>query len=111
MGDFDWDSDFRRMQGREGSIIIRDLAFTAVAYEHAALEEMVERSLTAPERCGIAIVITKQTEFDPVAENLYRAISERSYRLDPNVPFGHIYEFPSMEAYEVWQERGCPGPV
>lgn len=38
----------------------------------------------------------------------YRAEMTRNYRLDPNVPFGHVYEFPSMEAYELWIERGSP---
>lgn len=109
---FDWDSDFRREQAR-GDLVARVITIEAVRHEHQALEEMVERMLTAPEPCGIAVVITHQTEFsaEPETPNLYRAIQERNYRLDPNVPFGKLYEFPSLEAYEVWQERGCPGPV
>ncbi|QUE25563.1 hypothetical protein SEA_SADLAD_16 [Microbacterium phage SadLad] len=110
--DFDWDRELRREIAR-GDLMARVLVLETVRSEHRALEEMIERMLTSSEPCGIAVVITQQEPFEPVEEGslLFRAVHERNYRLDPNVPFGKLYEFPSIEAYEVWYERGCPGPV
>lgn len=104
---FDWDRDFRRLSAEE-SLSVRDLVIQQAKIEHAALQEMVERMLTSPERCGVAVVITHQAEFDPMPGEPYRITEERNYCLDPHVPFGHVWEFPSMEAYELWYERGCP---
>ncbi|QIG59023.1 hypothetical protein SEA_FRANSOYER_15 [Microbacterium phage Fransoyer] len=112
--EFDWDRELRREVAR-GDLMGRVLTLEGMHFEYRdrALEEMVERMLTSPDPSGIAVVITSQTDFlpEPNADGLYRATQERHYRLDPNVPFGKLYEFPSIEAYEVWYERGCPPPV
>lgn len=102
MATFDWDSDFRRMQAND-ELTIYDLALQQIRLQSAALEQMAERMLVSPERCGIVVVIENVFDLD----NL-RAAGYRHYRLDPNVPFGHVYEFPSMEAYQVWIENGSP---
>lgn len=98
---FDWDADALRNGIFEPTI--RDLVLKQIQLEHNALEEMVERMLVSPVRCGVVVVLNEIIDLD----NL-EASSTRHYRLDPNVPFGHIYEFPSMKAYELWQERGHP---
>lgn len=100
--EFDWDRDFRRLMAESEGISIRDLVVSIAALEHKAIEEMAERMLVSPEPCGIVVVLNQIISLDdPYAPS-------RSFRLDPNVPFGHMYEFPSMEAYELWQERGHP---
>lgn len=100
-GGFDWDGELRSLQGQE---TIRDLALQVARYDHEAIEEMVERMLVSPIPCGIVVVISEIVDFDD-----FKASSTRQYRLDPHVPFGRLYEFPSMQAYERWQERGHPG--
>lgn len=105
MSDSDWDSDMRRMQA-ETNLIIRDLVIRQMRLEHAALEEMVERMLTSPIPAGIAVIIMHETEGG--IEDGYFVHESRNYRLDPHVPFGHVFEFPSMESYELWVERGWP---
>lgn len=101
MSDFDWisypDAPF------DDGIPIRDFVLSQIRLEHNALEEMAERMLVSPVRVGIAVIINEIIDLD----NL-EAVGMRHYRLDEHVPFGHIYEFPSMAAYEAWQERGCP---
>lgn len=112
MAEFDWDADFRREQARV-ELTIRDLALEVMRLEHQALEEMAERMLVSDPPAGIAVVLTSKRDlsFEPDLDGVYRMEDYRQYRLDPGVPFGHIYEFPSIEAYEVWHERGCPRPV
>lgn len=87
----------------DDSIPIRDFILEHIRLEHAALDEMVERMLVSPTRVGIAVVLNEIIDLD----NL-EAVGMRHYRLDEHVPFGHIYEFPSIVAYEAWQERGHP---
>lgn len=94
-------------------IAIRDLLVQQMNTEHKALDEMIERMLTAGIRAGIAVVINANVEptFDPDATSTTISYySERLYRLDEHVPFGHVFEFPSLQAYERWQERGHPLP-
>lgn len=107
---FDWDRDFRK---HALPITIRVLAVEHVKLEHAALEEMVERMLTTPESSGIAVILDHQVvaSYPEEEGDEVQVIGHRHFRLDPNVPFGRIYEFPSMDAYEIWQERGCPPAV
>jgi len=111
---FDWDSDFRRLQA-EVKHTVRDMIIEQVRIEHAALEEMIERMLVSPIRCGIAVVLDTnvQENYDATmrGEEVTEFRGHRNYRLDEHVPFGHIYEFPSMESYELWQERGWPTAV
>lgn len=98
---FDWGSE---LQSPRGQGMIRDLALQVARHEHRAIEEMVERMPVSPIPCGIVVVISEIVDFDD-----FDASSTRQYRLDPHVPFGHLYEFPSMQAYERWRERGHPG--
>lgn len=109
--DFDWDADFRRNGMSAADQVIRVLALEQIKVGHNALEEMIERMLTSPLEVGIAIVVQNDVETGSFETGDYRIRSERHYRLDPGVPFGRMYEFPSMDAYEMWQERGCPPPV
>ncbi|WNN94040.1 hypothetical protein SEA_FREGLEY_14 [Microbacterium phage Fregley] len=107
---FDWDVHFQRMQD-DTSTLIHDLVVKSMQLEHQALEEMVERMLVSPIRVGIAVVL--DNSFDTAMDDAmqgreHKVYSYRHYRLDEHVPFGHIYEFPSMASYELWQERGCP---
>lgn len=102
---FDWDSDLRRLRA-ETDLIIHDLALRQVEIEHKALAEMIERMFASPERAGIAVVISHEQSGD--LDNGYYMHEYRDYRLDEHVPFGHIYEFPSMESYQLWEERGWP---
>lgn len=104
MTDFDWDAVPLRMRAElDASIGIRDLVLQRIKAEHEAIEEMTERMLTSPEGCGIAVVLNEIIDLDNLEGSL-----TRQYRLDPHVPFGHIYEFSSMRSYEAWQERGYP---
>jgi hypothetical protein len=75
---------------------IRKLVVEQIAIEHRSLEEMVERMLTDPESRGIMVVLDQEQQ-------------TRSYRLDADIPFGHIFEFPSLAAVDEWRARGCPG--
>lgn len=102
---YDWDRDFNQ---NLADIVVRELEIEAASYGLPSLDQMIERMLTSPEQVGIAIVIDNR--IDPDEEGLH-VITERHFRLDQHVPFGRVYEFPSMDAYEIWHERGCPGPV
>ncbi|QJD53236.1 hypothetical protein SEA_TEMPO_13 [Microbacterium phage Tempo] len=102
MAEFDWDNDWLRLKAAEG-LTIRDLVLNQAAMRHNALEEMIERMLVSPMSCGIAVVIEQIINLDDLEGSL-----TRHYRLDPHVPYGHLYEFGSMVEYESWQERGCP---
>lgn len=104
-GMHDWDADFRR--NAIGGIVVRDLELKAATVAYAPLQEMVERMFTSADRVGIVAVLDHQiAPTDPAVEA--RVVGRRHFRLDPAVPFGHVYEFESMEAYELWQEWGSP---
>lgn len=102
MAEFDWDNDWLRLGPPEG-LTIRDLALNMAAMRHNAVEEMVERMLVSPVPCGIAVVINEVINVNDLEGSM-----TRHYRLDPHVPYGHMYEFGSMAQYESWQESGCP---
>lgn len=104
--EFDWDGDFRR-HAIDG-ITVRDLELQTAEIAYPPLQEMVERMFTSPDRAGIVAVLDHQVvpSDDPAVDA--RIVGRRHFRLDPAVPFGHIYEFESMEAYELWQEWGSP---
>lgn len=95
----DWDADFRR--NAIGGITVTDLLVQSVQTSYAPLQEMVERMFTSVDRAGIVIVFDSQIVGTQV-------IDRQHFRLDPKVPFGHIYKFESMDAYELWQEWGSP---
>lgn len=111
--DFDWDADFRRNGMSDADQIIRVFALEQIKIGHDALEEMIERMLTTSGSGGIAIIIDNlAVPMHPEEhDDMLRVVGTRHYRLDPGVPFGRMYEFPSMAAYELWQERGRPEPV
>jgi hypothetical protein len=87
---FDLDEYIRQTQD-----IIRQLTMTQIAMQHQALETMAERMLVDPAGRGIMVVLDSEA-------------GTRTYRLDPGVPFGHIFEFPSQDAVERWRDLGCP---
>lgn len=107
MEGYDWDRDFTQ---NLADIVVRELEIEAASYGLPSLDEMIERMLTSSDQLGIAIIL-EQRIVEMVGTDAFRVIGERHFRLDPHVPFGRVYEFPSMNAYEIWQERGCPGPV
>lgn len=109
--DFDWDADFRRNGMSAADQVIRVLSLEQIKIGHEAIEEMIERMLTSPSGWGIVTVLQNSIETGSFDTHDYQITWERHYRLDPGVPFGRLYEFPSPEAYEMWQERGCPPPV
>lgn len=99
----DWDADFRR--NALTGIIVRDLAIQSATIAYAPLQEMVERMLTSPEPTGVAVVL--ENSIAEVSGEV-RVLGRRHLRLDPHVPFGHVYEFESMDAYQQWLEWGAP---
>lgn len=78
-----------------------------MAWEQTArLETMVEKMLVDPQSRGIMVVhrdISIDTTFDEFAEMVMPEMT-----LDPRVPFGNIFHFPSRDAVHAWEERGCP---
>jgi hypothetical protein len=96
---------FDPWDGFDAGIPIRDLALSTIRLYHSELEEMAERMLTDPEGRGIMVILDPMASFD---EQLMRFTGTRTYRLDPGVPFGHIFEFPSEAAVDEWRARGCP---
>ena len=100
----DWDADFRR--NAIGGIVVRDLELKSATIAYAPLQEMVERMFTSAGRVGIVVVLDHQVEPSETTGIEARVVGRRHFRLDPAVPFGHVYEFESMEAYELWQEWG-----
>lgn len=64
------------------------------------------------ERRGIAVIEHPLTfeEGGSLEGNDYSiaAIQNIEMRLDANVPWAHIFRFPSHDAYDAWVERGCP---
>lgn len=102
----DWDSDMRRLRA-EVDQSIRHLALEVLRVEHENLQQMIERMLVSPTRVGIAVVIIQEPA-EELGPDHWVMHETRNYRLDEHVPFGHIFEFPSLESYHLWEERGWP---
>lgn len=110
--EFDWDADFQRSLPH---VTIREIEIEAIEYAgFPDFTRLVEKMLTSAEPVGISIIIDNRAVGDPlegVAPDDPRVVRDTHFRLDGNVPFGKAWEFPSFLAYEIWIERGCPGPV
>lgn len=63
-----------------------------------SVEEMIERSITDAEQRGVMIVGNLDANGETVV----------GFRLDADVPYGHVFEFSSEEAVAEWRARGCP---
>lgn len=83
-----------------------------LARERAELKEiMAETMLTDPRGWGILVIEQDQVVSveDVLRED--RTLSlQIQWRLDPDVPFGRIYQFSSEAGVLAWRDRGAPGP-
>lgn len=79
---------------------IGDYVLGLAKQQEAALEEAVERMLVSPTPCGIAVIDHEIIDLDNLSGSL-----ETRFLLDPAIPFGTIFQFPSPTAYEKWRAR------
>lgn len=86
---------------------VRSAALDIRERENGHLEEMCERAITSAVPVGV-IVVDESDVMEGDFDTGFSLTTIRRYALDPNVPYGHIYRFPSMEAYRLWYARGCP---
>ena len=70
--------------------------------ENEALEMMCEQMLTDPRGWGILVIRDQVISFDEPFK------MQIEYGLNEFIPFGHIYEFPSRDAFATWVAKGAP---
>lgn len=72
--------------------LIHDYLDKLIEARAATIEQAIEAALQGGEHGVSVIDIPGNT----------------SARVDPRVPYGHQFTFPSLSAYHKWIENGCP---
>jgi hypothetical protein len=92
----------------EFSKLFEDYLFRHADQVNEKLREMAELML-ADGTCGIAMVqIPPPTLVDFTESQPTISAGSTALTLHPHVPYGHLFEFPSMESFDRWGENGYP---
>lgn len=90
--------------------LFQEYVFRAAQQQNKALEEIAEKMLADGTQGIVMIQVEPEYDFRGglLHDQMTTSTGKTMLGLHPKVPFGTIFEFPSMESFRAWTDRGWP---